>query len=361
MKKQQHNFVSKVDTLLFLEEKGFLVPKTVKLNTKVLFESFFTDDTFSHLQTIIEELKVNAFYGIEKQLSLIQRMLLNCQLKESKRKEYTTIYTEMIKQSNNHSLAIRSSGSFEDEQHASHAGIHESYIDVQGFEQFIEGIKLCWVSSFSEVAVTYRKIRNIDVIDENFCVFIQPFIRSSYNGVMYSKSPIDNNDFTPYVSVSKVSEGITDGSDVFFDGRLLALREEKLVPTILLEKLEENLQRLMNVYTNSMLDIEWLLEDNNFYILQVRQLSESMTQAGPRLLGHDLCVIDIDCYCVNATTPSFIKIWLQKRKQFRQLVNEFNPSVLVKAYVVCVCKDTLESLKTAFTEQLNIRTTLVLA
>lgn len=55
-------------------------------------------------------------------------------------------------------LAVRSSASAEDSQGASFAGMHDSFLNVQGLEQVLSSIKECYASLWTPRALLYQVI-----------------------------------------------------------------------------------------------------------------------------------------------------------------------------------------------------------
>ncbi|MBU4535561.1 MAG: PEP/pyruvate-binding domain-containing protein [Euryarchaeota archaeon] len=53
-------------------------------------------------------------------------------------------------------FSVRSSSPLEDSKKNSFAGIHESYVNVQGIEEILKSIKLVWASLWSDRAILYR-------------------------------------------------------------------------------------------------------------------------------------------------------------------------------------------------------------
>ncbi|HEX6032383.1 MAG TPA: PEP/pyruvate-binding domain-containing protein, partial [Tepidiformaceae bacterium] len=53
-------------------------------------------------------------------------------------------------------VAVRSSGTDEDSEAASFAGLHETILDVRGEEAFLDAVAACLESLYSPAAVAYR-------------------------------------------------------------------------------------------------------------------------------------------------------------------------------------------------------------
>jgi pyruvate,water dikinase len=57
--------------------------------------------------------------------------------------------------------AVRSSATVEDMPEASFAGQHDSFLNVIGPDAILDAVKRCWISLFSERAISYRMRKGI--------------------------------------------------------------------------------------------------------------------------------------------------------------------------------------------------------
>ena len=86
-------------------------------------------------------------------------------------------------------LAIRSSATAEDGSETSFAGIHESFLNIQGVENILRTIKMCYASLWTPRAVAYR--RKMDVKDYNVipAVVIMEMVEAKAAGVGFTCEP----------------------------------------------------------------------------------------------------------------------------------------------------------------------------
>ena len=73
--------------------------------------------------------------------------------------------------------AVRSSAIDEDNENASFAGIHETYLNVSKTD-VIEKIALCYKSFFSTRALEYRKMNDLSLTSIKVAVIIQEMVES---------------------------------------------------------------------------------------------------------------------------------------------------------------------------------------
>ncbi|MGV8152065.1 MAG: PEP/pyruvate-binding domain-containing protein [Candidatus Nanoarchaeia archaeon] len=88
-------------------------------------------------------------------------------------------------------VAIRPSPGLEDIKESSFAGQQDSYLNVKGEENLIEGIKKCFASFYSERAIYYRILRGIDKKNPVFAIVVQKMINPQKSGIASSKNPVN--------------------------------------------------------------------------------------------------------------------------------------------------------------------------
>ena len=108
-------------------------------------------------------------------------------------------------------VAVRSSSPQEDRAGTSFAGLHESYLNVQGVEAILEHIRLVWASLWSDGALLYRKELGMDMRKSSMAVIIQELVPGECSGVAFSMSP-DGADHAVVESVYGLNQGLVDGS-----------------------------------------------------------------------------------------------------------------------------------------------------
>src|SRR5690606_21523837 len=86
------------------------------------------------------------------------------------------------------SVAVRSSATAEDTAETSFAGMNETYTNIRGTQQLLEGVVRCWRSLFGDGVVAYRAMRGISAEPE-IAVTVQRMVTSDRSGVMFSVDP----------------------------------------------------------------------------------------------------------------------------------------------------------------------------
>lgn len=200
-------------------------------------------------------------------------------------------------------VAVRSSALSEDSAKNSWAGQLDSFLFVKK-ENLIESIKKCWLSLKSDRAKAYIQQNNLSE-DQKIAVAVQKMIDSKKSGVMFTANPINKNTEEMIIeSVYGLGEllvqGIVTPFNYVIDKSSLALKstspsdqEEMLVyqdnktmeipvPSGFSKETnlsEEELQELAKIgkqveeFYKVPQDIEWVMDGNNFLIVQSRPIT----------------------------------------------------------------------------------------
>ncbi len=85
--------------------------------------------------------------------------------------------------------AVRSSGSAEDAEGGSFAGLHESRVDLAGCEAVLDAVRVVWASLWSDAALLYRRELALDPIGSAMAVLVQPMRYADRSGVAFARDP----------------------------------------------------------------------------------------------------------------------------------------------------------------------------
>lgn len=206
--------------------------------------------------------------------------------------------------------SVRSSAADEDGLSHSFAGQLSSYLYVSGYEDILKYIKKCWASAFSERGLVYRKENGIDPHKIAVSVVLQRMIDPEKSGVMFTCDPVTVK-LDQYVisSVYGVGEGLVSGA-LDADSYWLHQHTGDLIKSEIIEKKEMmkksasghcslvpvnaslvlqpslndlelkglyKLGKLIHDQYHRPQDIEWAIENGQFYILQTRPVTNLKT------------------------------------------------------------------------------------
>ncbi|MFC1813116.1 PEP/pyruvate-binding domain-containing protein [Thermodesulfobacteriota bacterium] len=208
-------------------------------------------------------------------------------------------------------LAVRSSAPDEDVSGSSFAGLHESFVNVQGAASILHHIRLVWASLWSDAALLYRQEIGLEIEKSAMAVVLQETVKGNRSGVVFSQNP---NDETQVIieSVYGLNQGLVDGM-VEPDRWVLdrdkktvlshkpAQREQWMIPSengVEMVSLPADLSKRPPLSGEEALgicdlayraealfkapqDVEWTIKNDTLYVLQSRSittLSPSETQ-----------------------------------------------------------------------------------
>lgn len=90
-------------------------------------------------------------------------------------------------------VAVRSSATAEDLPEASFAGQQDTYLHINGEDELVKHIRMCWASLWTSRAIYYREKQDFNHFEVALSVVIQKMVNSGKSGVMFTANPINNN------------------------------------------------------------------------------------------------------------------------------------------------------------------------
>lgn len=200
-------------------------------------------------------------------------------------------------------VAVRSSSNFEDSGINSYAGLHESFLNVQGEKEILKKVKLVWASLWSDAAIAYSRELGLDKGEGRMGVVIQEMVPGKVSGVAFGVSPVNEN-ASVIEAVAGLNQGLVDG-DVEPDrweldrlsGRICGYEPAneskrtvmaaegtrivagdrsgaRLLPDDRVLEVYKALRELER-HLDYIPDMEWTFKGENLYILQVRPVTTS--------------------------------------------------------------------------------------
>ena len=200
-------------------------------------------------------------------------------------------------------VAVRSSSLAEDAAGASFAGLHDSYLNINGIDSILKHIKLVWASLWSDAALLYRQELSLDIDTSAMSVIIQRMIYGQKSGISFGVNPNDSKQAV-IESVYGLNKGLVDGDiepDRWFLDRKTgdiisgstAEHEVMVVPSsegVRFENIKPGVsqqpvltesevrmifcvsRRLEDIHKAPQ-DIEWTIKDGILYLLQSRPVT----------------------------------------------------------------------------------------
>ena len=110
-------------------------------------------------------------------------------------------------------VAVRSSAIDEDGDLHSFAGLHETFLNVEGSEAVLDAVLRCRASAFAPRALEYRRNVGLPVDGIGLAVLVQAQILADSSAVVFSANPINGNRDEIVVNASYgLGESIVGGS-----------------------------------------------------------------------------------------------------------------------------------------------------
>ena len=206
-------------------------------------------------------------------------------------------------------FAVRSSGTAEDLEGASFAGMHDTYLDIHGIDNIVDAVKRCWASLWTGRATYYRNSQGFDHFTSSIAIVCQTMVESEISGVMFTGNPM--NEATDQILINAswgLGEAIVSGivtPDEFIirhqGARILEkslgtkeitisrdkkagngtvevhtsndMKEKFCMSDKQAQELAEIGLRIQETYGGFPQDIEWAYQGGQFYLLQARPIT----------------------------------------------------------------------------------------
>ena len=205
-------------------------------------------------------------------------------------------------------VAVRSSGTAEDLAEASFAGLHDTFLDVEGDDAVLDAVRRCWASLWNARAIHYRHDKGYPHHEAQLAVVVQCMVAAETAGVLFTANPLNTRTDEFVINASwGLGEGVVSGiltpdefliarSDLRVKSRTLGSKEVQIVrnpdgagtvrqdvPVALQGKfclddgqasrLAELGRRVMDYYDGLPQDIEWAYAEGEFHLLQARRVT----------------------------------------------------------------------------------------
>ncbi len=214
-------------------------------------------------------------------------------------------------------VAVRSSATAEDLAEASFAGQQDTYLNVVGEADLLDAVRSCWASLWTERAVHYRAQHGVGAEGLSLAVVVQRMVPANAAGVMFTANPANGRTEETVITAAwglgeAVVSGLVDTDTIVVDnvaGTVLSMHvADKAVridpapagagertrtsepaaaereAAVLDEAAALRLAALgtaIAAHFGSPQDIEWVLGDDGFQIVQARPITALPPRSGP--------------------------------------------------------------------------------
>lgn len=284
-----------------MTKAGFPVPQGFCITTSAYFAFIQTSERMDHFFRLLDQVSYENLDEIRVLGQQIRAHLKELPISESIQASILKAWGQL---GTDKAYAVRSSATAEDLPGASFAGQQETYLNVKGKEQFLESVKCCWASLFTDRAIVYRSKNGFDHRSVLLSVVVQEMIFPEVSGIMFTADPINGNRNTVSVDASfGLGEALVSGivSADLYQVHKGAIVQKKIATkkvaiysspaggtvTEELPREKQDLQALGDAdiielaelgkqierHYGSEQDIEWCWYDQQFYIVQSRPIT----------------------------------------------------------------------------------------
>jgi pyruvate,water dikinase len=299
-----------------LTSAGFNVPEGFVLTT-VSYDYFLEkNDLLKHVSPIIDKVDVTSEASLQDCSHKIRKAFDDAKVPEDLKFEILKEFHSLFESKKKLGLvAVRSSATAEDLPTASFAGQQDTFLNVFDPDDLIDKVKKCWSSLFTPRAISYRSSKGFEHSKVKLAVVVQKMVNSDVAGIMFT---VDPNSELPHIIVEAgygLGEAIVGGKvtpDTYvvdkFHTKIInkrvakqtwklvrgktgdTVREEVAASDVEKQKLTDeqileiaDIGNQIELHYNKPMDIEWCLEDGEFYVVQARPVTTLSSNGGKKV------------------------------------------------------------------------------
>lgn len=173
-------------------------------------------------------------------------------------------------------MAVRSSGSGEDSQRQSFAGVFLTRLDVIGVAEVKRAVEEVWASSFGRAAILERLRSGALQQLFSMAVIVQRMVRAAWAGVAFSHDPISGEPVCTVEAVAGLGEALVSGEAQGLRARIRGGVIESAAPGIparVLLDIAGLTERVRAALGGEPIDIEWAFDGRQLWLLQARPIT----------------------------------------------------------------------------------------
>jgi pyruvate,water dikinase len=168
---------------------GVAVPPGFVVCTQA-FESFLgVLERESPIRAAVESLRPEDLEAITACSKSVRARLEAAALPPLVAEDVSAAYAQLCHESSATSVAVRSSATTEDASDASFAGLQDTYLWVNAWEETHRRVRSCWASLYSVESICYRRRLGFPEAGVAMAVVVQAMVDARSAGVMFTRSP----------------------------------------------------------------------------------------------------------------------------------------------------------------------------
>ena len=171
---------------------------------------------------------------------------------------------------------VRSSSNYEDGLKKSFAGMYESVLNVNR-NTIVKAIKYCFMSSFSQNVINYKKDGGFELFDSDISIIVQKQLDAEKTGIVFTLNPYNNDQDSIVINLcmGKLDKLVSGkiSTETYEINKLLPIYSDNNICTkyemtrIVFQAMQ--IEKELNYF----IDIEFAIKDNDIVIFQVRPIA----------------------------------------------------------------------------------------
>lgn len=213
----------------------------------------------------------------------IQALIKELPLPEEIERTLYKAYKSLLKGREGVKVAVRSSATAEDLPSASFAGLLESYLNQENWQQVKEAVIACWASLWTPRVIHYRLQKEMNHEEAGMAVIIQEMVPAQASGVMFTANPLTHSRQEIYIeAVSGLADDLVQGQ---VSGEIYTVDKESLSVTsrsnlgghplltdFSLRQLAHEGKKIEALFGDYQ-DVEWAFHNEELFVLQTRSIT----------------------------------------------------------------------------------------
>lgn len=263
---------NKAKNLILLKKHGFHVPDGVVIDTDLYERAMLSTGLKKEISRLFQKLDGTNIREISKEMELLFSKV-----------DFSEKLFEEIKDfiRPDKAYAVRSSGTLEDCENYSFAGLYRTHLYKRGSQEIKWAVEDCWASLFSEPILEYLYHNHIAFDEPKMAVIIQDMVDADYSGVAFTVNPITGNDREILVEVAcGTGEDLVSGkirpenySYDWYRDTCNYKDENKILSEKSLKEISVVFKEIQKMFGYPC-DIEFALKDGELFILQARAITK---------------------------------------------------------------------------------------
>ena len=181
----------KATNLIHLSRAGQTVPPWYAITTEASFLSLERAEISERVADRLKGMAAGSGETPAQASSEIRQWVSDATLPEEVTREIDRVHAAVLPPDT--LVAVRSSAVGEDASGESFAGLHDSFLFVQGRDELLDVVRKVWASAYNERALAYRLEKGLPLTDIAVAVIVQEMVHARTSGVMFTANPVTGN------------------------------------------------------------------------------------------------------------------------------------------------------------------------